>query len=193
MAGNANVPRVRYASQRGTLGMRGTIGSGRNAVAYAYRSKGDGVYICPASSYTREPMSYGRERAIVRFRTRTSVGTGDVRTGHYDPWDGTRRILASAPYVGSEAWRRDQRERVRNAPTGHAHTCERERRDVERKCRCASFAGAPHTHRTDDGITLRGGATPCDRMHDGTVCAMCGANTQRYYRVLARIAERDAQ
>ena len=153
MAGNAGVARVRYASQRGTLGTRGVIGTGRNAVAYAYRTDGHAeVFVCPARAYTREPMTYGRERAIVRFAPRMAEGTGSVRVAHYDPWDGTRRILPNAPYVGGEAWRADQRARVRNAPTGNAHTCTRETRDVTRRCTCAAFGGAKHTHRTDDGI-----------------------------------------
>jgi hypothetical protein len=143
---------ARLPSQRATLGMRGVLGTGRNAVAYAYRSHGDGVNICPARAYTREPMAGRRERALVRFTVRTSVGTGTARTSHYDPWDGTRRILPNAPYVGGEAWRREQRERVRNAPQGTAHTCPSERRDVTRKCTCAAFGGVPHQHRTDDGI-----------------------------------------
>jgi hypothetical protein len=172
--GNAGAYAARYVSRRNVLGMRGTLGSGRNAVAYAYRTQGDGVYICPARAYTREPMSYGRERAIVRLDPRTSVGTGVARIGHYDPWDGTRRILASAPYVGSEAWKRAQRERVRVEITTQAHTCTRERRDVTRKCTCASFGGAPHTHRTDDGI------------------AYAQAPRMTYAQVLARINARDA-
>jgi hypothetical protein len=171
--GNAGAYAARYVSQRGALGMRGVLGEGRRAVAYAYRSTGDGVYVCPARSYTREPMAGTRERAIVRFAPRTSVGTGPVRERAYDPWDGTRRILASPMYVGSESWRRVQRERVRNAPTGNAHTCPSERRDVTRKCTCASFAGEPHTHRTDDGI------------------AYAQAPRMTYAQVLARIDARE--
>jgi len=171
--GNANVPRVRYASQRATLGVRGTIGTGRNAVAYAYRTDGRAeVFVCPARAYTREPMT-ARERAIVRFAPRISEGTGTVRVAHYDPWDGTRRILPNAPYVGGEAWRAAQRERVRNAPQGDAHTCTRETRDVTRRCTCASFGGAKHTHRTDDGIDY------------------AQAPRLTYTEVLARIAARD--
>jgi hypothetical protein len=172
MGANAGIARVRYASQRATLGTRGVIGSGRNAVAYAYRTNGSGVFVCPARAYTREPMT-ARERAIVRFAPRTSTGTGTVRVAHYDPWDGTRRILPNAPYVGGEAWRAVQRERVRNAPQGTAHTCARETRDVERRCICAAFGGERHTHRRDDGIDY------------------AQAPRLTYAEVLARIAARD--
>lgn len=139
-------------SQRAVLGHAGILGTGRNAVGYAYCTRQDHVHIAPARAYTREPMTYGRERAIVRFAPRTSVGTGTVRTSHYDAWDGTRRILPSAPYVGGEAWRAAQRERTRNAPQGNAHTCEREHIERTPKCTCAAFGGVAHTHRTDDGI-----------------------------------------
>lgn len=142
---------TRTQSQRTVLGMRGTLGEGRRAVAYAYCERHAHVNIAPANAYTREPMT-ARERAIVRFAPRMSEGTGPLRVREYDPWNGTRRILPNAPYVGGEAWRADQRERVRNAPTGHAHTCASERREVTRKCTCAAYGGAPHAHRTDDGI-----------------------------------------
>jgi len=174
MGANAGIARVRYASQRATLGVRGTIGTGRNAVAYAYRTDGHSeVFVCPARAYTREPMAGTRARAIVRFAPRMAEGTGTVRVAHYDPWDGTRRVLPDAPYVGGEAWRAAQRERVRNAPTGNAHTCTRTERDTTPRCTCAAFGGSKHTHRTDDGI------------------AYAQAPRLTYADVLARIASRE--
>lgn len=158
---------------RAMLGETGAIGTGRNAIAYAWCKRGEHFHIAPARAYAREPMTYGRERAIVRFAPRDTVGTGDVRTREYDPWNGTRRILPDAPYVGGEAWRAAQRARVRNAPTTRAHTCERETANRTPKCDCAMFGGAPHMHRTDDGIDV----TQAPRL--------------TYAEVLARIAARD--
>ena len=164
--GNAGAYAARDVSQRTTLGDAGTLGTGRTAVGYAYCRNQAHVHIAPARAYTREPMAGTRERAIVRFTVRTSVGTSPVRERHYDAWDGTRRILPSAWYVGSEQHKRDQRERVRNAPDTQAHTCPRERRDVTRRCDCDALrylGTARHDH--DDAYDDVPTGGPCTRTH----------------------------
>lgn len=202
---------IRTPSQRGTLGMRGVIGEGRVAVAYAYRSHGVGVNIAPVRTRGGDPMYIDRTRRNIE-RTPNTGAPSDaaaIRAARFDAYDGTRGVALwraqRVRYTGGEAWKRAQRARIvaaRAALDSGAyvpHVCPREHRDVTRKCRCASFGGERHEHRRDDGRAPRAtqGGT-CGALHRDAYgvrvpCATCDASARAYDAVRARIARDDNQ
>lgn len=183
------------------LGERGAIGSGRNAVAYAFHTRCGAYHIAPVRAYTAEPHA-PHARAIVRMGAYDAEGTGDVRVS--DPWDGTRSPIGAhravrATLTGARDARvlaywndRTARERAAHAPYVVPHVCERERTERTRRCTCAAFGGERHTHRPGDGRVPDLNGAPCDRIHNGAPCDVCDANTARYRATLARINARTA-